>query len=910
MSLYSIGRSESHLAGLSIHLAIVALVMAMFPRVLTAIGAPAVLNFLHFPVTLGAVCLVTARIRNPNTMRILSGLYCLLILMLWSAFTNDAGIVNAAMHFALLAEPFLLLVLLTHEPWAPSRIRLLRRTVLGIASIHAGMAYFQFLVLGLGGDDVKGMFLAQGAGHHVAGAVALSAAAYLMFALPAVPRAVRVTLCSALAAIVVMSDSKQVIAVFLASLAVLSLVQARAARVLRFLSFTAVACGGLLIAAQTFFPALKSWSSPEYIQAGLRQKASVLPLLISHFESPLNWLLGMGPGHTGGRLGELIPVYHAYLEPLGVTTSPITAEIRRVRDANWLSSVQTGSSMWSPFFSWGSVFGDLGLLGVGALVALWLLVWRSCVRDQLSRFFVLNVLFFGATFSWFEEPGYMMFLAALVALLRQQGIGGVPSAAQPRLQPSPAIAAPDNVRSITSASDLMRICGSRQSSTELLVPEKRSVERRSRLRVLVSAYSCEPGRGSEPGVGWNMARALSAHHDVWVMTRTSSRASIERRSERQPIRGLRFIYFDLPPWLGWLQEGDLRVQVHYYLWQFGAYRVARRLHRKVGFDLVHHITFAKFWSPSFMSLLPLPFVWGPVGGGESAPRTFWADFGVRGFLYEALREAVRSIAQLDPFVRMTATRSTIALATTEETRRYLDRLHASDPLLMLATGISCTDLEKLVPRTPRGDRPVRFLSVGRLLHLKGFHLALRAFARLNGIDAEYWIIGDGPEASRLRRLVADLGLTHRVRFLGALPRDAVLGHITDSDVLVHPSLHESGGIACLEAMAAAKPVICLDLGGPAAQVTPEVGVKIPASAPAAVVRELARAMRALALDPALRQRLGTSGRRRIMEEFVWEKKANKIASLYRGMLHRRTPRAGEDLAGSVATSTTRLRELS
>jgi hypothetical protein len=38
------------------------------------------------------------------------------------------------------------------------------------------------------------------------------------------------------------------------------------------------------------------------------------------------------------------------------------------------------------------------------------------------------------------------------------------------------------------------------------------------MKILISAYSCEPGMGSEPGVGWNIAREVAKYHEVWVLT--------------------------------------------------------------------------------------------------------------------------------------------------------------------------------------------------------------------------------------------------------------------------------------------------------------------------------------------------------------------------------------------------------
>jgi len=72
---------------------------------------------------------------------------------------------------------------------------------------------------------------------------------------------------------------------------------------------------------------------------------------------------------------------------------------------------------------------------------------------------------------------------------------------------------------------------------------------------------------------------------------------------------------------------------------------------------------------------------------------------------------------------------------------------------------------------------------------------------------------------------------------------------------MHPSLHDSGGWVTLEAMAAGRPVICLDLGGPALQVSEATGIKIPAISPPQVVADLASALKQLAGDPSRRHDL-------------------------------------------------------
>ncbi len=410
-----------------------------------------------------------------------------------------------------------------------------------------------------------------------------------------------------------------------------------------------------------------------------------------------------------------------------------------------------------------------------------------------------------------------------------------------------------------------------------------------RLKILLSAYACGPGRGSEPGVGWQVAQQIAKYHDAWVLTASSNRPTIEKALGHFPIRGLRFVYYDLPPWIRWWKRGPRGVQLHYYLWQIGAYSLARDLHRQIGFDLAQHVTIAKYWMPSVLALLPVPFVWGPVGGGESAPKAFWETFSVRGKGYEVLRDVARWIGEHDPFVRMTARRSALALAKTAETARRLRALGAKDVREFPGEALSTTEITSIARNAPPAPGQVRFICIGTLLHWKGFHLGLRAFARARLRDAEYWIVGDGPERQRLQALARRLGIDDSTRFWGWLPREEAFRRLMECHVLVHPSLHDSGSWVCAEALAAGRPVICLDLGGPAAQVTEETGFKVRGHDPHQVVHDLAQAMIQLASDPALRLTMGEVARQRSLAIFCWERKGVLLDEMYEHIIRTMSP---------------------
>jgi glycosyltransferase involved in cell wall biosynthesis len=404
------------------------------------------------------------------------------------------------------------------------------------------------------------------------------------------------------------------------------------------------------------------------------------------------------------------------------------------------------------------------------------------------------------------------------------------------------------------------------------------------MNILLSAYACEPRKGSEPGVGWNMAHELAQYHQVWVLTSFAHREAIELELKQNPVPSLQFIYLDPFRWTyDWTNEAQKvhwSIHLHYYFWQIWAYFIARSHHAQVQFELVHHVTYVKYSGPSFVSLLPIPFVWGPVGGGESAPSAFWSEFSPRGRLYEVLRSVARWIGERDPFVRLTVARSRLVWATTEETAIRLRTMGARKVELLSQLGLQQSEMMLLAQATRPHPAPIRFVSVGRLLHWKGFHLGLRAFAALELTEAEFWIIGDGPERQRLQAIAEELGIADQVTFYSQLSRSETLHTMALCSALVHPSLHESGGLVCLEAMAAGLPVLCLDLGGPALQVIDETGFKVSSLSPERAISELSKAMLTLAQQPELADQMGRSAQARVKDCFSWHAKGRFISQTY------------------------------
>jgi len=404
-----------------------------------------------------------------------------------------------------------------------------------------------------------------------------------------------------------------------------------------------------------------------------------------------------------------------------------------------------------------------------------------------------------------------------------------------------------------------------------------------RLKVLMSAYACEPGKGSEPGVGWNWAREMARWHDVWVLTRANNRPTIESAFPAGGQANIHWVYFDLPRWASFWKKGSRGIQAYYFLWQLAAWCAGTRLHREVGFDLFHHVTFGKYWVPSYLGFLPVRSILGPLGGGESTPAALARTVGRRGRWFERKRNLVRALAGCDPVLRACLRRASIAAATTEETKRTLQALGAPRVVVEAQCGVSEEELAFFSRLPVRSERPFRLISIGRLLHWKGFHLGLEAFARFHRVcpESEYWVVSDGPEAGTLKQLAAELGIANCVTFWGRLPElTDVYSKLAQADVLVHPALHEAFGNVCLEALAAGRPVICLDVGGPSLQVTEQCGFKAPVGSLGQALCSMEDAMALLYRNPDLRLRMGAAARERARLQFHWARKAERMNAFY------------------------------
>src|ERR671910_10824 len=214
----------------------------------------------------------------------------------------------------------------------------------------------------------------------------------------------------------------------------------------------------------------------------------------------------------------------------------------------------------------------------------------------------------------------------------------------------------------------------------------------------------------------------------------------------------------------------------------------------------------------------------------------------------------------------------LMIAATEDERRQLVTLYGAE-----------RDRIEVVP-------PGRvLLYVGRIQPLKGADLAVRALAELDD-DVSLLVVG-GPsgtngeaQAVALRKLVADLGLDHRVRFIPPQPHDRLVAYYQAADVCLVPSRTESFGLVALEAAACGTPVVAADVGGLGSVVDDgETGFLVEGRAAA----DYAGPVDVLLSHPDLARAMGASALAR-SGRYMWSIAAARLRRLY-GDLASRAP---------------------
>jgi len=428
--------------------------------------------------------------------------------------------------------------------------------------------------------------------------------------------------------------------------------------------------------------------------------------------------------------------------------------------------------------------------------------------------------------------------------------------------------------------------------------ETQENERQSgRLRVLLIAESANPEWTSVPLIGWNLSMALARKVDAHIVTQIRNRDALLRQGL---VEGVHFTAIDnerLASLLvkvaaklrGGVGKGWTTISAFSAL---AYYSFERKLWKEFGerlasgeFDVVHRITplSPTHASPiaKYLADLKIPFVLGPLNGGIPWP----SGFRHRQHAENEWLSYVRHLYKFMPGYVSTRKNSSAILVGSKYTLSELPHWAAEKCVYLPENSV-----DHAVFRSPRSRcamLPLKAIFVGRLVPYKGADVAINAASQfLRDGRVQLQIIGDGPQRGYLVELVRSLGLEDEVKFWGWLPQAELQEKLGASDLMIFPSVREFGGGVVLEAMALGVTPVVADYGGPSELVDEDTGIRVPFSDEASLTVGFERALQRIVTDPKLLDRLGASAREKVLAEFTWDAKAEKIVEVYRMVLHR------------------------
>ena len=333
------------------------------------------------------------------------------------------------------------------------------------------------------------------------------------------------------------------------------------------------------------------------------------------------------------------------------------------------------------------------------------------------------------------------------------------------------------------------------------------------MRILLSAYACEPNKGSEPGVGWSWAVELAKSHSVWVITRDNNKDNIEQyiASHREFSElDLHFVYVGLPKSLTFWKKGRRGMRLYYMLWQKKAANIAKKLHREIGFDFVQHVSFVSYTQPTYMYKIGIPFVWGPISGGENIPQKIKIEMSLKEKCIEFVRSVSQYLAIQTISGRNALKKAKYIIAATEETKDYIPRQYHDKTIIMPAIGLNEIPNYKRVM-----NKKIKIIMAGRLIYWKAFDIGIKAFIKIaeKYPNVELHILGEGNQKNKLKKLAGNL-LNQQIFFVPPVPHDEIYKFYSEYDLFLNTTLRDSGCMAMMEAMAVGVPCVAIAAGGP------------------------------------------------------------------------------------------------
>ncbi len=406
--------------------------------------------------------------------------------------------------------------------------------------------------------------------------------------------------------------------------------------------------------------------------------------------------------------------------------------------------------------------------------------------------------------------------------------------------------------------------------------------------ILVSAYTCSPNWGSEPGMSWHWIKNLSKYYKIHLITSCEFKAELMNGLKDFNLEDSIIVYFNdigqKAMNMG-KNQGDWRFYYYYEKWQRKTYKIALQIVRDNNIVLVHQLNMIGFREPGYLWKLDKPTVWGPIGGMNYVPNSFLKNIDFRQKLKLKLKNSITKFQlEYSPRVQKAFSKHEVIIAANINSKIEVKKYLKKDIPVLNETGSYATfnTDENLLERFDSEN--FNILWVGKDLFTKQLELALRIIANVKDIPGlKFHIVGVAKNTDtyiKHDKIIKNLNIEGIVEWHGMVKNKEVKNMMQKHQLFLFTSIVEGTPHVILEAIEHSLPILCFNYCGQGECVNESVGQKIELSTPANAIRDFSIAIKDLFNNKDKLIWYSKNGVKR-SEELSWDSKIKTMSKYYK-----------------------------
>lgn len=404
-----------------------------------------------------------------------------------------------------------------------------------------------------------------------------------------------------------------------------------------------------------------------------------------------------------------------------------------------------------------------------------------------------------------------------------------------------------------------------------------------KLKVVVNAYACSPGMGSEPGMAWNWCVHLAKYCELHIITEGEFRENIENALVTLPQRDNMHFYYNPVSEkirkIAW-NQGDWRFYAYYKKWQKKTLAIAKQIITEQKIDVLHQLNMIGFREPGYLwKIKKIPLVWGPIGGLKQFPLAYLRGSNMKMQLFIRLKNRVNVLQiKYDTRVNEAFHRANLLISSIPDSYHAIKKYKKLDSILIPETG---TFITRDISTKRFYNKDFHVMWVGKFDFRKQLPLALKSLAATENKHIILNVYGQGNDIQEreAKQLVADLNITDQVIWHGNKSNKTVQKAMSEAQLFFFTSISEDTSTVVLEAISNRLPVLCFNACGFGAVIDDTVGRKIQLAHPEKSIVDFAQHLIMFFDNRPLLEELSLNCKT-LQHTLSWEEKAKKVACLY------------------------------